>query len=256
MKTVILCGGYGTRISEYTGKIPKPMIPIGEKPILWHIMEWYASHGHTDFCLALGYKSEMIKEYFLHYRNLNNDFTVNLRTGDIISHKEDIKNWNVTLVDTGLKSMTGGRLKRLKEYVKDETFMLAYGDGVSNVDISALVDFHKSHGKMVTVTSVHPGARFGTLDMDGDKVISFKEKPQVGQGWINGGFFVMEPEFLDLIEGDDTILERYPLETAATNDELRAFRHNGYWQCMDTVRDHENLEKIWNSGSAPWATSS
>jgi len=252
MKVVILCGGLGTRIAEYTNKVPKPMIPVGDRPIMWHIMEWYASHGHEDFYLALGYKSELIKEYFLQYRNLNNDFTVNLGTGQINTHKEEVKNWNVTLVDTGIKSMTGGRLKRLKHYIGNETFMLTYGDGISNLDINTLIDFHKSHGKMVTVTAVHPGARFGKLNLKGEKIISFQEKPQTGEGWVNGGFFVMEPEFINLIEDDETILELSPLEIAASKDEMRAFLHDGYWQCMDTVRDRENLEKVWQSGNAPW----
>lgn len=252
MKVIILCGGFGTRISEYTNKIPKPMIPIGNQPILAHIMEWYASYGHKDFFLALGYKADVIKDYFLKYRDLRNDFTIDLNSGAITPHKEDHRDWKVTLVDTGLNSMTGGRLRRLKSYIGDEPFMLTYGDGVANVDLDELLKFHKSHGKMVTVSAVHPNARFGKLELDGNNVTSFKEKPQTGEGWINGGFFVMQPEFLDLIEGDDTILEKQPLEQAAASDQMRAFFHEGYWHCMDTVRDHEHLQGIWKSGDAPW----
>ena len=189
MKVVILAGGFGTRLSEYTESIPKPMVTIGGKPILWHIMKSYAKFGYTDFYLALGYKAEMVKEYFINYRSLNSDFTVELETGKIISHYSDKVDWKVTLVETGLKSMTGGRIKRMQSYIKNEPFLLTYGDGVSNINIAKLIDFHQSHGKMVTVSAVHPGARFGELDLEGDKVNTFKEKPQTTQGWINGGDF-------------------------------------------------------------------
>jgi len=253
MKVIILAGGFGTRLSEYTEAIPKPMVSIGGRPILWHIMKTYAHFGHNDFHLALGYKAEVIKEYFLHYRSLNADFSVDLGNGDITSHQTDEIDWKVTLVHTGLESMTGGRVKRMQPYIGNEPFLLTYGDGVADIDINALVDFHKSHGKMVTVSAVHPGARFGELDMEGDRVASFKEKPQTTQGWINGGYFVIEPAFFDLIDGDVTILERAPLEKVAEMGELMAFRHDGFWQCMDTKRDRDSLEEMWQEGKAPWA---
>jgi len=252
MKVVILAGGFGTRLSEYTSDIPKPMVTVGGRPILWHIMRTYAKYGYKDFNLALGYKSEIIKDYFLHYRSLNSDFTVDLGSGNITAHQTDDTDWKVTLVDTGLESMTGGRVKRMQNFVGNETFLLTYGDGVADIDISALVNFHRSHGKMVTVSAVHPGARFGELDMVDGKVLSFKEKPQMGQGWINGGYFVIEPEFFNLIENDSTILERAPLEKVAEMGELMAFEHSGYWQCMDTKRDRDHLEELWSSGVAPW----
>jgi len=253
MKVVILAGGFGTRLAELTGDLPKPMVPIGDKPILWHIMNHYAKFGYKDFVLALGYKAEVIKHFFLNYPSLNSDFTICMRTGDIEWHNRVEQDWKVTLVDTGLNSMTGGRLGRLSKVLGDETFMLTYGDGVSDVDISALVEFHKTHNKMVTVTTVHPGARFGELDLKENAVTSFKEKPQTSQGWINGGFFVMEPKFLDLIQSDDTILEREPLEKVASMGQLNAFRHEKFWQCMDSVRDKQYLENLWKNGDAPWA---
>lgn len=253
MKVIILAGGFGTRLSEYTETIPKPMVTVGGRPILWHIMRSYAHFGHKDFYLALGYKSEVIKEYFLHYRSLNADFTVDLASGAVEPHQTDDTDWRVTLVHTGLESMTGGRVKRLQSFVGKEPFMLTYGDGVANVDLDALLKFHKSHGKMVTVSAVHPGARFGELEMKDQKVIAFQEKPQTGQGWINGGYFIIEPEFFDLINGDNTILEREPLEKAAAMGELMAYRHDGYWQCMDTKRDRDHLEELWLSGEAPWS---
>ena len=252
MKVILLAGGFGTRLSEYTESIPKPMVSVGGKPILWHIMRSYASFGHKDFYLALGYKAEVVKEYFLHYRSLNSDFTVDMITGEVDPHQTDDIDWKVTLVQTGLESMTGGRVKRMQKFIGNETFMLTYGDGVANVNIDELLKFHRSHGKMVTVTAVHPGARFGELDMAGDLVTSFQEKPQMAQGWINGGFFVIEPKFFDLIEGDKTILERDPLEKAAAMGELMAFRHQGFWQCMDTKRDRDLLEDLWQAGDAPW----
>jgi len=252
VKVIILAGGFGTRLSEYTESIPKPMVTVGGRPILWHIMRSYAHFGHKDFYLALGYKAEIIKEYFLHYRSLNADFTVDLTTGKVESHQTDDTDWRVTLVHTGLESMTGGRVKRMQSYIGNEPFLLTYGDGVANVDIDGLVRFHKSHGKMVTVTAVHPGARFGELEMDGHKIRSFKEKPQTGQGWINGGYFVIQPEFFELIVGDKTILERDPLERVAEMGELMAFEHDGYWQCMDTKRDRDHLEELWSAGNAPW----
>lgn len=252
MKTILLAGGYGTRISEYTHSIPKPMVSVGGKPILWHIMNSFAHFGHKDFYVALGYKAQIAKEYFLHYQSLNSDFTVDLSTGGISSHSQYDVDWRVTLVDTGLESMTGGRVKRLKSFIGNEAFLMTYGDGLSNVDINQLLKFHKSHGKMVTMTAVRPSARFGELELDGKQVVSFQEKPQTTQGWVNGGYCVMEPEFFDLIEGDDTILEREPLASAASMGELMAFQHNGFWQCMDTKRDRDYLEDLWDSGKRPW----
>jgi len=252
VKVIILAGGFGTRLSEYTEAIPKPMVTIGGYPILWHIMQSYAHFGHKDFYLALGYKAEIIKEYFLHYRSLNADFTVDLSTGAVEPHQVDDADWRVTLVDTGLDSMTGGRVKRLRLFIGDEPFMLTYGDGVSNIDLDALLKFHKQHGKMVTVSAVRPGARFGELEITEQKVEAFQEKPQLGHGWINGGFFVVEPEFFDLIEGDSTVLERDPLERVAALGELMAYQHDDFWQCMDTKRDRDMLEELWEKGNPPW----
>lgn len=252
MKVILLAGGFGTRLSEYTEEIPKPMVPIGGKPILWHIMENYAHFGHKDFYIALGYKAEVIKEYFLHYRTLNADFTVDLGTGTIEPHQFNELDWKVTLVDTGQYSMTGGRVKRMKPFICNETFLLTYGDGLSDVNLDSLINFHKSHGKLITMTAVRPAARFGELELDSDRVISFKEKPQLHEGWINGGFFVMEPECMELIEGDNIMLEREPLDTAARQGELMAYCHEGFWQCMDTKRDLELLTKMWNTDNAPW----
>jgi len=252
MKVVLLAGGYGTRLSEYTQTIPKPMVAIGGKPMLWHIMKIYAHFGHKDFFVALGYKAELIKEYFLHYKSLYSNFQVDLSSGVITPLNEPSIDWKVTLIDTGADTMTGGRVKRMKEFIGNEPFLLTYGDGLCNVDLDELVAFHRSHGKMVTMTAVHPGARFGELLMEEGKVLSFKEKPQLGQGWINGGYFVIEPGFLDLIEGDSTMLEREPLEKLVEMDQLRAFKHDGFWQCMDTKRDHELLESMWATKHAPW----
>lgn len=252
MKVILLAGGFGTRLAEYTSVIPKPMVPVGGKPILWHIMQTYARSGHKDFYIALGYKSEVIKEYFLNYRALNADFTVDLASGAVKPHQVDTVDWRVTLVNTGNDSMTGGRVKRMQSFIGGETCMLTYGDGVADIDINALLAFHRSHGKMVTVTAVRPAARFGELELDDSRVVSFKEKPQMHEGWINGGFFVVEPEFFDLIDGDSTLLEREPLERASIAGELMAYRHDGFWHCMDTKRDHELLESLWVKG-APWA---
>ena len=252
MKVIILAGGFGSRLSEYTEMIPKPMVMIGGRPILWHIMKTYAAFGHKDFYLALGYKAEFVKEYFLNYRSLNADFTIDLGSGSIKSHKADDVDWRVTLVDTGLNSMTGGRVRRMRELVGNERFLLTYGDGVADIDLDALLAFHQKHGRMVTVSAVRPSARFGELEIDAGRVSSFREKPQAGQGWINGGYFVIEPAFFDLIEGDSTVLEREPLERAARMGELMAYTHAGYWQCMDTKRDRDSLEELWQSGNAPW----
>jgi glucose-1-phosphate cytidylyltransferase len=252
MKVIILAGGFGTRLSEYTEIIPKPMIPIGGKPILWHIMHRYAHCGHKDFYIALGYKAEAIKEYFLTFNTINSDFSLDLSTGKVKAYNNKALDWNVTLVDTGQDSMTGGRVKRLQSYIGDEPFMLTYGDGVADIDINALINFHKNHGKIVTVTAVHPVARFGELEIDGDCVKSFQEKPQVTRGWINGGFFICQPKFFDLIKDDATVLEQDPLENAAQNGELMAYKHEGFWQCMDTKRDKDLLEELWQQKQAPW----
>ena len=254
MKVIILAGGYGTRLGEVTDLIPKPMVKIGGKPMLWHIMKTYAQFEHKDFYLALGYKAGIIKDYFLNYRAVNSDFTIDLGDGKLTTHQQSSVDWKVTLVDTGLNSMTGGRVKRMKEFIGKDTFLLTYGDGLADIDINELIAFHRNHGKMVTVTAVHPSARFGELDIDGDIVTSFKEKPQVTQGWINGGYFVVEPEFFDLISNDSTILEKEPLEKVAEMGELRSFKHNGFWKCMDTKRDLDSLEEMWLSGNPPWMT--
>jgi glucose-1-phosphate cytidylyltransferase len=254
MKVVILAGGFGTRLSEMTDNIPKPMVPIGGHPVLWHIMNIYASQGFNEFVVALGYKSSVVKEYFLNFYSLNADFTVDLASGAITYRNRPAVDWKVTLVDTGLNTMTGGRVSRVRQYLDGEPFMLTYGDGVANVDLQALLGFHQARNSMVTVTTVRPAARFGELDLDGDTVVSFKEKPQTAQGWINGGFFVAQPEFLDLIDGDMTVLEREPLERAAASGRLSAYRHEGFWQCMDTVRDRNYLEELWTSDKAPWKT--
>lgn len=251
MKVILLAGGFGTRLSEYTDVMPKPMVSIGGKPIIWHIMQTYSNYGHKDFYVALGYKSEVIKDYFLNYRALNSDFTVDLLDGKVNPHQIDTIDWRVTLVHTGDSSMTGGRVKRMQSYIGNETCMLTYGDGVADIDIDALLAFHKNHGKMVTISAVRPAARFGELEMDGSKVLKFQEKPQLHDGWINGGYFIFEPQFFDFIDGDDTLLEREPLETAANAGELMAYHHDGFWHCMDTKRDHDLLESLWKKG-APW----
>ncbi len=253
MKTVLLCGGRGTRLSEMTTTIPKPMVPIGDHPILWHIMHIYEQHRFKDFILALGYKGNVIKEYFLNFYSLNNDMKIDLGNGHIEHMKESPKNWNVSLIDTGLNTMTGGRLLRLKDQLtEDGTFMMTYGDGVADINIEKLVKFHKSHGKLATLTIVHPPSRFGLMEFKGDQILSFKEKPQTSQGWINGGFFVLEPKVFDYISGDNTVFEREPLERLAEAGQLMAYRHRGFWQCMDTMRDKNYLNSIWNRAEAPW----
>ena len=253
MKVILLAGGYGTRLSEYTDVIPKPMVPIGGRPILWHIMQTYARFGHKDFYVALGYKAEVIKDYFLNYRSLNSDFTIDLGSGLTTPFEVNSVDWKVTLVNTGSNSMTGGRVKRMKSFVGNETCMLTYGDGVANINLDELLAFHRSHGKMVTVSAVRPAARFGELEFEGEgRVMSFQEKPQLHDGWINGGYFIFEPNFFELIDGDETLLEREPLERATKAGELMAYRHDGFWHCMDTKRDHELLEALWAKG-APWA---
>jgi len=252
VKVVLLAGGFGTRMSEYTESIPKPMVTIGGRPILWHIMKTYAHFGHTDFYVALGYKSEVIKDYFLNYKLLNSSFTMDLATGKATPHVEQDVDWKINLIDTGLNSMTGGRVKRMQPWIGNETFMLTYGDGVANVNIDKLIKFHRSHGKMVTMTAVHPVPRFGELKIEDDQIIDFREKPNMGQGWINGGYFIIEPDFFDLIEGDETILEKNPLETVAELGQLMAYKHEDFWQCMDSKRDRDLLEELWQLDQAPW----
>lgn len=252
MKVVILAGGFGTRLSEYTDTIPKPMVTIGDKPILWHIMSCYAKYGFKEFIVALGYKSSVVKEFFVNYNTFCSDLTVNLSDNSLLIHQYDDVDWKVSLIDTGYHSMTGGRLKRLEPLLDNSTFMLTYGDGVSDIDIHKLFDFHRSHGKHVTVTAVRPSARFGELKITDNQITSFSEKPQIDQGWINGGFFVMEPEFLKCISDDSTILEREPLEYMASVNQLMAFKHDGFWQCMDSKRDRDYLNSIASSSSIPW----
>jgi len=254
VKTVILAGGRGTRLAEETGMRPKPMVEIGGKPLLWHIMGIYARHGHADFLVACGYRGEMIKEYFRSLALHASDFTIDLRSGAVEVMNPTELDWRVGLVDTGLDVMTGGRVKRLAPYLGGGTFMVTYGDGVGDVDIGALVRFHRAHGKLATVTAVRPPARFGGLVLGGDAVKEFSEKPQTEGGWINGGFFVFEPRFLDYLADDHAILEREPLERAAADGQLMAFRHEGFWQPMDTLREKELLESLWASGRAPWRT--
>ena len=229
MKVVILAGGLGTRMAEYTNTVPKPMVQVGGKPILWHIMNLYAHYNHKDFFIATGYKGEVIKEYF---SNIS-------------------ENWNVNLIDTGQKTMTGGRLKRLQKFIGKETFMLTYGDGISDINLDSLLNFHKNHKKLVTVSAVRPPARFGAIKLSGNRVANFKEKSHLGEGWINGGFFVIEPDFLNFIDGDKTFLEREPLEQAVKKKELFAYKHKGFWQCMDTKRDRDYLEEVYSKGP-PW----
>ena len=252
MKVVILAGGFGSRLAEDTEMLPKPMVMIGGRPILWHIMKTYAAFGHKDFYLALGYKAGVIKEYFLNYRALNANFTVDLGNGRIEPHQSDDVDWRVTLVDTGLNSMTGGRVRRMREFIGNEPFLLTYGDAVADINLDELLSFHQKHGRMVTVSAVRPSARFGELEIDAGRVFSFKEKPQAGEGWINGGYFVIEPAFFDLIKDDATVLEGEPLERVAEMGELMAYTHTGYWQCMDTKRDRDSLEDLWQTGKAPW----
>lgn len=252
MKTAILAGGLGTRIAEETDVRPKPMVEIGEKPILWHIMMHYASYGHSEFVIALGYKSEYIKRWFVDYATLWGDLSIDSGTGHIKRHRPQREEWTVDLVNTGLKTQTGGRIRRLKPWLRDETFLLTWGDGVSDVDIDALIKFHKSHGKLATVTAVRPRARFGHMEMDGNRVTEFSEKPETSEGWINGAFFVLEPGIFDYIAGDETHFELEPLAGLAADNQLIAYKHDSFWQCMDTIRDKRLLEQLWASGKAPW----
>ena len=252
MKVAILAGGLGTRLSEETAVRPKPMVEIGGRPILWHIMNVYASFGFNEFVVACGYKGEFIKEYFSNFYLHNADISVDLSKGAVDLHNNRAPDWKIDLVDTGAGTDTGGRIKRLKKWLGDEPFLMTYGDGLANVDISALVSFHQKHGKLATITAVHPPARFGGLEFDGDKVACFAEKPQLGEGWVNGGFMVLEPEVLNYIEGDETIFERSPLERLSADGQLMAYRHEGFWQPMDTIREKALLEELWQTEKAPW----
>jgi glucose-1-phosphate cytidylyltransferase len=252
MEVGILAGGVGSRLAEETQVKPKPMVEIGGRPILWHIMMHYAHYGFKEFVIALGYKGEVIKRYTLDYCSLNSNLTVNLESGEVRIHSDYKTDWTVELVDTGIPTLTGGRIKRLAPYLGDGTFMLTWGDGVSDVNLRDLLAFHRSHGKLATLTAVRPPARFGHIVLQDDQVSEFSAKPQTSAGWINGAFFVLEPGVFDYIDGDDTQWEREPLERLAKDGQLVAYRHTSFWQCMDTLRDKRLLEDLWQSGNAPW----
>ncbi|MBI4219533.1 MAG: glucose-1-phosphate cytidylyltransferase [Chloroflexi bacterium] len=253
MNVVVLAGGLGTRLAEETEVRPKPMVEIGGRPLLWHILKHYDSYGFEKFFVALGYKGDVIKRYFLEYRALSGSVTVDLSTGSHRMHEASKpEQWTVHLVDTGLETRTGGRIKRLERWLRDDTFMVTYGDGVTDLDLKTLLAFHRSHRRLATITAVRPPARFGELVMEGDLVARFTEKPQIGEGWINGGFMVFEPGVLNYLKGDDTILEADALDRLAFDGQLAAYRHDGFWQCMDTLRDVRLLEALWQSDSAPW----
>jgi glucose-1-phosphate cytidylyltransferase len=253
MKIVILAGGLGTRLSEETEVKPKPMIEIGGRPILWHIMKLYSHFGYNDFIICLGYKGYYIKEYFAHYFLHESDVTFDfIKNNEMTIHKHKVEPWRVTLIDTGLNTMTGGRIKRIQSYIGNETFMLTYGDGVSDIDINKLVELHRRNNKYATITSVQPLGRFGALNITEGSVISFIEKPKGDENWINGGFFVLEPNIFNLINGDNILWEKEPLETLAKMNQLSAYKHNGFWRPMDTLRDKRELEEYWASGKAPW----
>ncbi len=253
MKVIILAGGRGTRISEETEVLPKPMIPTGGKPILWHIMKTYSHFGFNDFIICLGYKGYAIKEYFDNYFLHSSDLTLDLGTNSMKVLGSKAEPWKVTLIDTGLETMTGGRIKRIEKYVEEKTFLLTYGDGIGNVDINKVIEFHKSKGKLATVTAVQLEGRFGALNIEkNDKVSSFIEKPRGDGAWINGGFFVLEPGIFKYIKDDSVIWEKEPLEKLAKDDQLNAYKHNGFWKCMDTLRDKVELDQLWNAGNAPW----
>jgi len=252
MKVAILAGGVGSRLAEETEVKPKPMVEIGGKPILWHIMMHYSCYDYRNFVIALGYKGEVIKRYMADYCSLNSNLTIETRNGTIKVHDGAAQDWTVDLIDTGTQTMTGGRIKRLAPYIGNETFMLTWGDGVSTVDLHNLLAFHRSHGKLATLTAVRPPARYGHLIFNGNQISEFNEKPQIGEGWINGAFFVLEPEVFDYIDGDDTQWEKEPLERLAAEGQLMAYRHEGFWQCMDTLREKHLLNTLWESGRAPW----
>jgi len=254
MKVVILCGGLGTRLREETEFRPKPMVPVGPRPILWHIMKYYAAFGHKEFILCLGYKGEVIKDYFRNYNWNTSDVTLKLgRNPEIRYHSShDEEDWTVTMIDTGQDTMTGGRLKRALAYIQDDTFLLTYGDGVTNSDINQSIEFHQEHGKLATVTAVKPSGRFGELAMDGETITAFREKPEKESSYISGGFFVMNRKIGEYLSGDSCILEREPLENLTKDSQIHAWKHDGFWQCMDTLREQELLTRIWNNGQAPW----
>jgi glucose-1-phosphate cytidylyltransferase len=248
----ILAGGLGTRLAEETDIKPKPMVEIGGRPILWHIMAHYARHGFDEFVVALGYKGDVIKKYFVDYSTLRTNMTIHLAAGKVQAHDQDCENWTVHLIDTGMATQTGGRVKRLQPWIGTETFMITYGDGVSDIDLRRLLAYHESHGKLATVTAVHPPARFGSLRFDGKRVSVFAEKSQVDEGWINGGFLVMGPRVFDYLEGDASSLEADALERLAEDGQLMAYKHQGFWQSVDTLRDVRTLQALWESGDAPW----
>ncbi len=252
MKVAILAGGFGSRLAEETEIKPKPMVEIGGKPILWHIMKHYACFGFSNFVIALGYKGEVIKKYIVDYCSLHSNLTVNLRSGEVKVHDGPRQDWIVELIDTGGRTQTGGRIKRLAPYLGNETFMLTWGDGVSDINLLELLAFHRSHGKLATLTAVRPPARYGHLELHNSQVLVFDEKPQTKEGWINGAFFVLEPGIFDYIDGDDTVWEREPLERLAGDGQLMAYQHTSFWQCMDTLREKHILETLWDAGRAPW----
>jgi glucose-1-phosphate cytidylyltransferase len=254
MQTIILAGGLGTRLAEETEIRPKPLVEIGPQPILWHILKHYSSYNNNEFFIALGYKGEMIKRYILDYSCLNNLETVDMLSGKTISNQTNCEPWVVHLVDTGQNTNTGGRVKRMAPFIKKGTFYLTYGDGVGNIDLNKLLEYHRSQKKMVTITAVRPPARFGGLEFAGDLVVKFTEKPQMGEGWINGGFMVCEPEIMDILKDDASSLEADALDHLAKTNQIAAYRHFGFWQCMDTLRDKRLLEQLWQSGNAPWKT--
>lgn len=251
VKVGILAGGLGSRLAEETDVKPKPMVEVGGRPLLWHLMKYYAHFDFRDFVIALGYRGEVIKRWMREYPDLTNDLTIDFRTGDVAVHDGDREDWAVSLIDTGQPTATGGRIKRLAPYLGDTTFMLTWGDGVSTVDLHALLAFHRSHGRLATLTAVRPPARFGHLELDGEQIVEFSEKPQVDEGWINGAFFVLEPGVFDYIDGDATQWERDPLERLAKDGQLMAYRHYGFWQCMDTIRDRKLLQSLWDT-EPPW----
>ncbi|MBX9694119.1 MAG: glucose-1-phosphate cytidylyltransferase [Cyanobacteria bacterium] len=253
MKVVILAGGLGTRLQEETSVKPKPMVEVGGRPIIWHIMKIYAAQGFKEFVIALGYKGGMIKDYFLNYRIQDSNLVVDIKTGDVkVWNAENIEDWKVHLIDTGSSTMTGGRIKKIAEYLEGEQFMATYGDGLANIDLNELMDVHQKAGTLATVTAVRPPARFGEIQLEENRVSSFAEKPQTGSGWINGGFFILDSRVKDYIDSDDTVFEREPLEAIARERQLSSYQHNGFWQCMDTLRDVWSLEKLWSDGNAPW----